>query len=124
MNAMAGNEVASTTHLAQSLGAFIAKTRYGSLPPAAVQIAKNAIIDTVGVIVGGCNEPPVRVLATTLGASTHAGEATLFFGKARTSAPHAAWLNGAAGHVLDYDDFARGHPRPRPRDQHSRCELE
>lgn len=109
MSTMLGNEMASTAHLAQSLGEFIATTRYGSLPPEAVRIAKNAIIDTVGVIVAGCNEPPVRVLHKTLGAGTN-GEAALFLGKDRTWAPHAAWLNGAAGHVLDYDDFARGHP--------------
>ena len=109
MTAKPGDEMASTTSLARSLGEFIATTRYGSLPPEAVRIAKNAIIDTVGVIVAGCNEPPVRVLHKTLGAGTN-GEAALFLGRDRTSAPHAAWLNGAAGHVLDYDDFARGHP--------------
>ena len=110
MNPMPGNEAASTTPLARALGAFIAKTGFGSLPPTAVRIAQNAIIDTVGVIVAGASELPVRVLKKTLGAHTGAGEATLFFGKERASAPHAAWLNGAAGHVLDYDDFARGHP--------------
>ena len=109
MTAKPGDEMPSTTSLARSLGEFIATTRYGSLPPEAARIAKNAIIDTVGVIVAGCNEPPVRVLHKTLGAGTN-GEAALFLGKDRTSAPHAAWLNGAAGHVLDYDDFARGHP--------------
>lgn len=102
--------MATTTPLARSLGEFISTTRYDSLPPKAVQIAKNAIIDTVGVIVAGCNEPPVRILRKTLGAQGDIDEATLFFGRERTSGPHAAWLNGAAGHVLDYDDFSRGHP--------------
>lgn len=102
--------MATITPLARSLGEFISTTRYGSLPPKAVQIAKNAIIDTVGVIVAGCNEPPVRVLHKTLGAQKEGEEATLYFASERTSAPHAAWLNGTAGHVLDYDDFSRGHP--------------
>ena len=109
MTSTLGNQMESTAPLARTLGEFIARTRYASLPAQAVKIAKNAFIDTVGVIVAGCNEPPVRVLHKTLGADTN-GEAALFFGKARAWAPHAAWLNGAAGHVLDYDDFARGHP--------------
>ena len=96
--------------LALALGEFIAATRYAALPPAAVRIAKNAIIDTVGVIVAGSNEPAVQILGKTLGGAVECGEAALFFGTARAPAAHAAWLNGAAGHVLDFDDFARGHP--------------
>lgn len=100
----------TTQPLAQALGAFIAATRYPQLPPAAVRIAKNAIIDTVGVIVAGSNEPAVQILGRTLGGAAERGEAALFFGRTRAWAAHAAWLNGAAGHVLDFDDFARGHP--------------
>src|SRR5262249_10297115 len=40
------------------------------------------------------------------------GDATLYFSGERVPAPEAAWINGTAGHALDYDDVAslRGHP--------------
>jgi 2-methylcitrate dehydratase PrpD len=34
----------------------------------------------------------------------------LYFSNERMPAPAAAWINSTAGHVLDYDDVALGHP--------------
>jgi 2-methylcitrate dehydratase PrpD len=70
-----------------------------------------AIVDTVGVAIAGRREDSFRVLAETLGQSQ--GQATVFPTRARTSAAQAAFLNGTAGHALDYDDVAdeiTGHP--------------
>src|SRR5687767_6128761 len=67
-------------------------------------------IDCIAVTVAGCMEAPVQILRKTLAAHGSVAEATLYFGQERMAAPDAAWINGTAGHVLDYDDFARGHP--------------
>jgi len=98
------------TALAQALGEGVAALQFSQLPPVAVSTAKTGFIDCSAVIVAGCEEAPVEILRNTLGAEGGVGEATLYFSSRRTTAPAAAWINGTAGHVLDYDDFARGHP--------------
>ena len=96
--------------LAEALGDGIAALEYAHLPDAAINIAKTGIIDCIAVMVAGGGEAPVQILRRTLAASGGAGEASLYFSAERAPAADAAWINGAAGHVLDYDDFARGHP--------------
>ena len=98
------------TSLAEALGAGVAGIALDELPDAAVATAKTGFIDCIAVMVAGAAEPPVQILRDTLGAEAGSGEATLHFSDQRMPAPAAAWINGTAGHVLDYDDFARGHP--------------
>ncbi len=100
----------AVTPLAEALGAGVAGIGFGQLPAAAVATAKTGFIDCIAVMVAGAGEPPVRILRDTLAADSGSGEATLYFSERRMPAPAAAWINGTAGHVLDYDDFARGHP--------------
>lgn len=96
--------------LAEALGAGVAALDHGCLPAAAVETAKVGFIDCIAVMVAGAAEAPVQILRRTLAGQAGNGEATLYFSDARMPAPEAAWVNGTAGHVLDYDDFARGHP--------------
>jgi 2-methylcitrate dehydratase PrpD len=96
--------------LAEALGSGIAALEHDHLPDAAIKTAKTGIIDCIAVMVAGSGEPPVQLLRKTLAASGGAAEASLCFSSERAPAADAAWINGTAGHVLDYDDFARGHP--------------
>ena len=96
--------------LAEAYGECVAALGFRDLPAAAVETARTGFIDCSAVIVAGCAEEPVRILRDTLAAEGGTGEATLYFSALRATAPAAAWINGTAGHVLDYDDFARGHP--------------
>jgi len=96
--------------LAEALGASVAALEYGKLPKAAVETAKIGFIDCIAVMVAGAAEAPVQILKKTLAAEAGVAEAALYFSGERMPAPAAAWINGTAGHVLDYDDFARGHP--------------
>jgi 2-methylcitrate dehydratase PrpD len=98
----------------------LAAIAYDDLPPAAVQWAKTAILDTVGVTLAGAREPCAqiveRVLASPPGNST--GNSTtgacLIFGTDRRAGPlDAALVNGTAAHALDFDDVSNslgGHP--------------
>lgn len=99
-----------TQALAQEVGTFAAALRFGELPPDALRTAKTGLIDCIAVIVAGSKELPVQALRKTLAAMGGVAESTLYFSNERMPAPAAAWINGAAGHVLDYDDVARGHP--------------
>ena len=98
--------------LASALAEFVCRVQFDDLPSQAVQIAKTGIIDCIGVAIAGSQEPPVRILRRAIAESNTRGEATLLgiTGGLRSAAPDAAWINGTAGHVLDYDDVARGHP--------------
>ncbi len=89
----------------------IAAITYGDLPPLAVEWAKTAILDTVGVTLAGAGEPCARIVERVLGSG--AGEC-LIFGADRRAAPlDAALVNGTAAHALDFDDVSNslgGHP--------------
>lgn len=98
--------------LASALADFAAGAVFSRLPLEAVQVAKTGIADCIGVAIAGSAEPPVQILRRALGKTASDGEATVLGAQdgLRTTAAEAAWINGTAGHVLDYDDVARGHP--------------
>jgi 2-methylcitrate dehydratase PrpD len=96
--------------LAQHLGEFAAGLQLKQLPPAALALAKLGLSDCIAVMVAGSREPAVQTLRNTLATLGGPAESTLYFGHERLPAPAAAWINSTAGHVLDYDDVALGHP--------------
>lgn len=100
--------------MAQALTRYLAHMaaglRFDALPSEAVRIAKTGITDCVAVMAAGGDEPAVTTLQATLTEMGGPPEARVGYTGARLPAPHAAWINGTAGHVLDYDDVARGHP--------------
>jgi 2-methylcitrate dehydratase PrpD len=96
--------------LTQYLGEFAAGLRFRQLPPAALALARLGLSDCVAVMVAGSREPAVQTLRNTLATLGGPTESTLYFGDERMPAPAAAWINSTAGHVLDYDDVALGHP--------------
>src|SRR5438552_236821 len=89
----------------------IAAIRYAGLPQQAVDWAKLAILDTVGVTLAGAGEECAQIAARVVGNSP--GEC-LIFGSDRRAAPlDAALVNGTAAHALDFDDVSNslgGHP--------------
>ncbi len=95
----------------EGLAEFLADTT--EIPAEVEQHAALVILDTLGVILAGSQEPEVGRLVrriTTLGAD---GPATVFArGFPRTGAPAAAFLNGTAGTFLELDEGHRptGHP--------------
>jgi 2-methylcitrate dehydratase PrpD len=93
------------------LAAFVAEASYDRLPEEVIQRAKWVIRDTVGVIIGGMQEPEVSALADYAG-ENHPGPCTLFGHHKTTSPPWAALVHGTAGTTLEMDEghaFARGH---------------
>ena len=96
--------------LAQQLGEFAAQLRIKQLPQEAMALAKLGISDCIAVMVAGSREPAVQALRNTLAPLGGPAESSLYFSAERMPAPAAAWINSTAGHVLDYDDVAFGHP--------------
>src|SRR5436305_7127778 len=94
--------------LTQELGRFVANLTFEKLPAEAVEIARTCFIDTIATMIAGANDEAPQLLRQ--GLAPEAGPASLYFSGDAAAAPEAAWINGTAGHALDYDDVGcRGH---------------
>jgi 2-methylcitrate dehydratase PrpD len=92
---------------------FVAKSRYEDCPEPAVDAARRAILDCLGVMLAGAGEPAARILQQVAQAEGGMPFCTVVGTGRRTGAVWAALCNGTAAHALDYDDtnFAlMGHP--------------
>jgi 2-methylcitrate dehydratase PrpD len=95
------------------LAEFIGKHRFEDCPTAAVDAARRAIVDCLGVMLAGSVEPAARIVQTVAKAEGGAPLATIVGTGFRTGGVWAALANGTAAHALDFDDtnFAMlGHP--------------
>lgn len=82
---------------------FIANTRYGDIPPRAIDAAKGAILDGVGVALAGSGEEAGRIASELAREEGAKAEAAVFGRGFRSSAASAAFANGVAAHAMDYD---------------------
>ncbi len=84
-----------------------------NIGPTALARAREAVMDTLGVTLAGMPDASAR-LALRLAREEGGREAaTVLGGGGRTSASWAAFVNGVAGHALDFDDVdfvMTGHP--------------
>src|SRR5262245_48916758 len=106
---MGSGPVRATSQIAE----FVVKSRWEACPPAAIEAARGAIMDCLGVMLAGSAEPPARILQDVARGEGGAPVATLVGTGERTGAAWAALVNGTAAHALDFDDtnFAMlGHP--------------
>ena len=92
---------------------FAAALRFGDLPGGVADHARLVLLDTLGAIAAGAQEPEMTALAQRMVAREGAGEAPVI-GLAHLARPGtAAFLNGTAGTMLELDEgnqYARGHP--------------
>src|SRR5260370_21372285 len=94
--------------LTQELGRFVAGVSIEKLPAEAIETARTGIIDTMATMIAGAHDPAPQLLRQGLAPTQ--GPASLYFSGESATAPEAAWINGTAGHALDYDDVGcRGH---------------
>jgi 2-methylcitrate dehydratase PrpD len=94
--------------LTRELGRFVAGLDFARLPDAAVAVVRTGFTDTIATMIAGAHDPAPQLLRR--GLDPAAGPASLYFSGESVAAPEAAWINGTAGHALDYDDVGcRGH---------------
>src|SRR6202011_1935069 len=88
--------------LLEQIGEKIVAIRYEGLPREAVEWAKAAILDTVGVTLAGAGEECARIVEQTVavgGAPIGPSGDCLIFGSDRRMGPlDAALINGTAAH--------------------------
>ena len=109
---MADDVSLRTQTLTAALAERISGLRLADMPPAALTVAKQCVMDWIGVALAGRNEPLVRILIDEVApADDPAGVSILGHGR-RARPDDAVLINGAMGHALDFDDviMPMGHP--------------
>ncbi len=82
---------------------FASAATYEQMPASAVDIAKTAVLDCLGVALAGSKEECAHLCAALARQESAAEEAAVFGHGFKTSASYAAFCNGAAAHALDFD---------------------
>jgi 2-methylcitrate dehydratase PrpD len=98
----------------EKVAQFIVQTTFEQIPPEAIQVAKGALVDGLGVAIAGSQTDIGRIVsrwAKDMGGALIAGVIGAGF---KTAPAIAARTNGTMGHALDYDDVTKntGHPTP------------
>jgi 2-methylcitrate dehydratase PrpD len=95
-------------------GGFAAGIRFSDLPMPVVERAKLVLLDCIGVIAAGMQEPEMQKLVVRLAEREAGGGPVPVIGAGiRTNPLLASFLNGTAGTMLELDEgnqYARGHP--------------
>jgi 2-methylcitrate dehydratase PrpD len=109
MSAFESAAPAVTQRLAEACRAI----SYEGLPPPVVFLAKQCVLDWLGVTLAGSGEPLAAMLRETALEDGGNPQASLIGAGGRVTASQAALVNGAASHALDFDDVhtgMSGHP--------------
>jgi len=85
---------------------FIVATGFEQIPREAVDFAKGAILDCLGVTLAGSQDSSGKIVTEYVKELGGNPEAGVIGGGFKTSAPQAALANGTMAHALDYDDVA------------------
>ncbi len=75
------------------------------VPDDARNVARDAVQDTLGVMLAGTAEPAAAIVQRVTRAEGGAGRASVIGTRIATSATWAALANGTAAHALDFDDM-------------------
>jgi len=105
-------QAAGSADLTLRLAAAAVATRAAALPPDLLRIARQCLLDIVGVGIAGAGEPLSRMLAAEALQEGGRPDAGLLGRPERLPRRAAALVNGATAHALDYDDYAlvlQGH---------------
>jgi 2-methylcitrate dehydratase PrpD len=82
---------------------FVVDTQYERIPSRALETAKTAMLDCLGVALAGSKEASAEICAQIVRQGGASSEATVLGQGFKSSALNAAFANGTAAHALDYD---------------------
>ncbi len=103
----------ATPTVTATIAGKTANLRYQHLTPEAREIAKQCVMDFLGVAIAGADDALTVILDAIAEEDSGAPVATVVGRGTRTSMANAALINGAMSHALDYDDVnfrLGGHP--------------
>ena len=87
----------------EELAGHISAAAFDAMPPEAIEAAKVVILDGLAVSLAGSREEAAQIVADYAREMGGSPVCTVFGQGFRTSPPMAAFVNGVAGHVLDYE---------------------
>src|SRR5204863_3448638 len=82
---------------------FVVGMRYEALSAKAIEWAKTAVLDCLGVAVAGSREESSRIVARIAREDGAAQEATVIGHGFKSSSAQAAFVNGISAHATDFD---------------------
>jgi len=88
----------------RALAAFASDLRFDEIPTDVRTLAKQCLLDWLGVTLAGSRQEAARILRAEVLEQGGAPQATILGAAVRTGVGQAALVNGTASHVLDYDD--------------------
>jgi len=80
---------------------FVLSTQFTDFPYEVIQESKLCLLDWIGVGIAGSREPGIEILLKVF---SNKGSKGIFGHKRKTDMFAASLINGAASHILDYDD--------------------
>ena len=101
------------SEMTKETAGFITQTELTDVPPEVARIAKNALIDCVGVTLPGSREEASLIIQRYAEEVGGKEVASVIGSRRKTTVPLAGLANGVAAHVLDLDDVNSlliGHP--------------
>jgi 2-methylcitrate dehydratase PrpD len=110
---MDGSAVSSGASLTRTLAERACAVTYDALPGEVRELARQCVLDYVGVGLAGADDELARILLDELAEAGGAPQAAVIGHAARLPMLSAALVNGAITHALDYDDVnlaMPGHP--------------
>jgi 2-methylcitrate dehydratase PrpD len=92
------------TGVTQDLAAFVAGSRWEDIPAEVRREGVRSLLNFVGCALGGCHDVAIDLAARVLAPTFGPAQASLIGRPERPDVLNAAFLNGAAANVLEYDD--------------------
>ena len=97
-----------TTEITRALARFVVESRFADLPARVRHEGKRSFLNWFGCAVGGSHHESVDIAHAVRARFSGPAQATLIGRGQAADVPCAAFVNGVAAHVLDFDD---GQPR-------------
>jgi 2-methylcitrate dehydratase PrpD len=93
--------------IAEILAEFVVRQKFEDLPQETVKKAKTFIFDVIGCMIGASREQQAQALVEVMKVEGGEPQSSVVAQGFKTSAMHAALLNGLQGHIFDFDDDHR-----------------
>ncbi len=94
---------ATKVNATEKIARFIAQTRYEDIPRPVLDATRTIILDGVANVLAGSTQPLLEHIRRYVDRLGGRAECTVVGSTSRTNPPLAAFANGAAMHVLDYE---------------------
>ena len=100
------------TEVTEAISRWIISTSYDDLPQEAIDVAKRATLDTLGVALAGATQPVGQIVLDYVREAGGTPQAGVIAGGMKTNVASAAFANGVLAHAVDLDDtwLPLGHP--------------